>query len=40
MAAGFIVVCCFIPMIILIWVIIMGVLAALVGGAMSSLPHL
>lgn len=39
MAAGFIVFCCFIPMIILIWVIIMGALAALVGGAMSNLPH-
>ena len=39
MGAAFIVFCCFIPVIILIWVIIMGVLAALLGGAMSSLPH-
>lgn len=39
MAAGFIVFCCFIPVIILIWVIIMGVLAALLGGAMSNLNH-
>jgi hypothetical protein len=39
MAAGFVVVCCFIPVIILIWVIIMGVLAGLLGGAMSNLPH-
>lgn len=39
MAAGFIVFCCFIPAIVLIWVIIMGVLAALLGGAMSNLPH-
>jgi len=39
MAAGFIVFCCFIPVIILIWLIIMAVLAALVGGAMSNLHH-
>jgi hypothetical protein len=39
MAAGVVVFCCFIPVIILIWVIIMGVLAALLGGAISSLPH-
>lgn len=39
MAAGFIVFCCFIPAIVLIWVIIMAVFAALIGGAMSSLPH-
>lgn len=39
MGAGFIVSFCFIPVIILIWVIIMGVLAALVGGAMSNLHH-
>lgn len=39
MAAGFIVLCCSIPAIVLIWVIIMAVFAALIGGAMSSLPH-
>lgn len=39
MGAGFVVFCCFIPVIILIWVIIMGALAALVGGAMSNLHH-
>jgi hypothetical protein len=39
MAAIFIVSFCYIPVIVLIWVIIMGVLAALVGGAMSNLPR-
>lgn len=39
MGAAYIVAFCFIPVIILIWLIIMGVLAALLGGAVSSLPH-
>src|SRR5437660_10930857 len=39
MAAAFIVACCFIPVIILVWVIIMTVFAAFLGGAMSSLHH-
>jgi hypothetical protein len=39
MAAGFIVFCCFIPAIVLVWVIVMAVFAALIGGAMSTLPH-
>jgi hypothetical protein len=39
MAAGFVVFCCFIPAIIVIWLIIMGILVALVGGAVSNLPH-
>jgi hypothetical protein len=34
--AGFIVMCCFIPAIITVWVIVMAVIAALVGGAMSG----
>jgi hypothetical protein len=39
MGAGFIVFCCFIPVIVVVWVIVMTILAALIGGAMSSLPH-
>lgn len=39
MAAGFVVFCCFIPVVVLIWMIIMALLAALVGGAMSNLNH-
>jgi hypothetical protein len=39
MAAGFIVACCFIPVIILVWLIIMGVFAGLINSAMSSLHH-
>jgi hypothetical protein len=39
MGAAFIVFCCFIPVIFLIWVITMAVFAALIGGAMSNLHH-
>jgi hypothetical protein len=39
MAAGFVVFCCFIPLIVLIWLIVMAVFATLIGGAVSSLPH-
>lgn len=39
MGAAFIVSFCFIPVVILFWVIIMGALAAFVGGAMSNLPR-
>ena len=39
MAAGFVVLCCFLPVMIVIWLIIMAVLAAIFGGAMSSLHH-
>ncbi|HEV2841280.1 MAG TPA: hypothetical protein VGW39_08155 [Chthoniobacterales bacterium] len=39
MAAGFIVFCCFIPVIIFVWMIIMALFAALVGGAMSRMPQ-
>src|SRR5881275_3355002 len=39
MAAAFIVFCCFLPAIIILWVIIGAVVAALIGGAMSTLHH-
>jgi hypothetical protein len=39
MAAGFVVFCCFLPAIILVWLIIMGVFAGLINGVMSSLHH-
>jgi hypothetical protein len=39
MAAGFVVLCCFLPAIIVVWLIVMAVFAALIGGAMSSLHH-
>jgi GYF domain 2 len=39
MAAGFVVFCCFLPAIVLVWVILMAVVAALFSGAMSSLHH-
>ena len=39
MAAAFVVFCCFLPAIILVWLIIMGVFARLINGAMSSLHH-
>jgi hypothetical protein len=35
MAAAFIVACCFLPGIILVWLMVMAVIAALIGGAMS-----
>lgn len=39
MAAAFVVFCCFLPVIIILWLIIGAVVAALIGGAMSSLHH-
>jgi hypothetical protein len=39
MAAAFVVFCCFLPAIIVIWLIIGTVVAALIGGAMSGLHH-
>jgi hypothetical protein len=39
MAAALVVFCCFLPAIIALWLIIAAVLAALIGGAMSSLHH-
>jgi GYF domain 2 len=39
MAAAFVVFCCFLPVIIVLWLIIGTVVAALIGGAMSSLHH-
>jgi hypothetical protein len=37
MAAAFVVFCCFLPAMIVIWLILASIFAALVGGAMSSL---
>ena len=37
MAAGFIVFCCFLPVIIVVWLIIMAVFAGLISGTMSNL---
>ena len=39
MAAAFIVFCCFLPAIILVWLIIGAVFAGLINGVMSSLHH-
>ena len=39
MAAAFVVFCCFLPAIVVVWLIVKSVLAALIGGAMSSLHH-
>jgi hypothetical protein len=39
MAAAFVVACCFAPVIIVVWGIVMAVLAALLGGAISSVHH-
>jgi hypothetical protein len=39
MAAGFVVLCCFLPAIVVVWLIVMAVIAALFSGAMSSLHH-
>ena len=39
MAAAFVVFCCFLPAIVVVWVIVMAVIAALFSGAMSSLHH-
>jgi GYF domain 2 len=39
MAAAFVVFCCFAPVIVLFWIIIMALFAAFLGGAMSNLQH-
>jgi hypothetical protein len=39
MAAAFIVACCFLPAIIVIWLIVMTIFAGLFSAAMSSLHH-
>ena len=39
MAAGFVVVCCFLPVIFVLWLIVAAVFAALFSGVMSSLHH-
>jgi GYF domain 2 len=39
MAAGFVVSCCFLPAIIILWLIVAAAVAALIGGAMSGLHH-
>ena len=39
MAAAFVVLCCFLPIIFLLWLIMMAVFAGLLGGAMSSFHH-
>jgi hypothetical protein len=39
MAAAFVVFCCFLPAIVVIWMILMAVIAALFSGAISNLHH-
>lgn len=39
MAAAFVVFCCFLPAIIVIWLIVASIFAALISGAMSNLQH-
>jgi hypothetical protein len=39
MAAAFIVGCCFLPAIVVCWLIVMAIWAALIGGVMSNLHH-
>jgi len=39
MAAAFVVFCCFLPAVIVVWLIVASVCAALISGAMSSLHH-
>jgi hypothetical protein len=39
MAAAFVVFCCFLPAIIVVWLIVASVFAAIISGAMSSLHH-
>jgi hypothetical protein len=39
MAAAFLVLCCFLPAIVVIWMILMAVVAAIFSGAVSSLHH-
>jgi GYF domain 2 len=38
-AAAFIVFCCFLPAIVVVWLIVASVFAALISGVMSSLHH-
>jgi hypothetical protein len=39
MAAGFLVFCCFLPAIFILWLVVAAIFAALVGGAMSTFHH-
>ena len=39
MAAAFVVFCCFLPVIIVIWLILVAVFAGIVNGVMSNLQH-
>ena len=39
MAAAFVVFCCFLPAIIVIWLVVASVFAALISGVMSNLQH-
>jgi GYF domain 2 len=39
MAAAFVVFCCFLPAIVLVWLIVASIFAALISGAMSTLHH-
>jgi len=39
MAAAFVVFCCFLPVFILVWLIIMAVFAGIINGVMSNLQH-
>src|SRR6266516_5683069 len=39
MAAAFVVLCCFLPAIVVVWLMVMAVIAALFSGAMSSFHH-
>ena len=39
MAAAFLVFCCFLPAIIVIWLILSSIFAALINGVMSNLQH-
>jgi hypothetical protein len=38
-AAAFVVICCFMPVIFVVWLIIMAVFAGLISGAMSRVHH-
>ena len=40
MAAAFVVFCCFLPVIFVLWLIVAAIFAALFNGVMSSLHHL
>ena len=39
MAAAFVVFCCFLPVIIVVWLIIMALFAGVINGVMSNLQH-